>query len=283
MLDKLGSKKVKSESRDATVFSWFRGAGVLPTVLLLVFGTAIGNAQERDRRSTTDHAKNQSGRDVRLSQRILTADDFRNGRVNRGTGQEEVTWMIQIHPKLPAYVFHLIPDLKSESVLRRRNLGRRSSIGNIEISEGVSSRPQQVINVKTWSEASWLINSFMAEDVNFDGYLDILVADDFGAKWESHKIWLFEKRSGKFIANNLTKELGALRTNKLNFHPESKTIHAHYLNLDAGRIGEVYRIAGGHLVLVQVDERQRDRTGAWVVVTKEVRRGKMVVTKVTRE
>jgi hypothetical protein len=283
MSDDLGSKKVKSESRDATAFGWFRCVGVFPAVLLLVLGTVIGNAQERHRRSTTDHVKKQSGREVRLSQRILTADDFRNGRVNRGTGQEEVTWMILIHPKLSPYVFHLVPNPKSESTLRRRSLGQRSSIGHIEISEDPSSPPQQVINVKTWSEASWLINSFMAEDVNFDGYTDFLVADDFGTKWESHKVWLFEKRSGKFITNSLTKELGALRTNKLDFDSKSQTVHAHYLNLDVGRVGEVYKIAGGHLVLIQVDERQRDKARGWVVVTKEVRKGKMVVTKITKE
>jgi hypothetical protein len=269
--------------RRVTLFSWFRHVEVFPTVLLLVLGTAIGNAQERHRHSTVDQTSGQQSREARLRQRILTADDFRNGRVHRGTGQEEVTWMIQIHPKLSPYVFHLIPNLKSESILRRRNLGRRSSIGHIEISREPSSPPQQVINVKTWSDASWLINSFMAEDVNFDGYTDILVADDFGTRWESHKVWLFEKRSGKFITNSLTEELRKLRTNKLDFDPQSKTIHAHYLNLDVGRIGEVYRIAGGHLVLVQVDERQRDKARGWVVVTKEVRKGRMVVTKVTKE
>jgi hypothetical protein len=283
MLDNLGSKKVKSESKDAAAFSWFRHMGVFPTALLLVLGTTVGKAQQGDKHSNSDHARNQSVREVRLSQRIFTADDFRNGRVNRGTGKEEVTWVIQIHPKLSPYVFHLVPNPKSESILRRRSLGRRSSIGKIEISKGLSSPPQQVINVKTWSEASWLINSFMAEDVNFDGYTDIRVADDFGTKWESHKVWLFDKRSGKFITNSLTKELGALRTNKLEFDPQSQTIHAHYLNLDVGRVGEVYRIAGDHLVLIQVDERQRDKARGWVVVTKEVRKGRMVVTKVTKE
>jgi hypothetical protein len=266
-----------------TLFNWLRHVGVFPTVLLLVLATVTGNAQERHRSSTTGHTSRQTSREMRFSQRILTAEDFRNGRVNRGTGQEEVTWVIQIHPKLSPYVFHLVPNPKSESILRRRSLGRRGSIGHIEIAKEPPSPPQQVINVKTWSEASWLINSFIAEDVNFDGYTDFLVADDFGTKWESHKVWLFEKRSGKFITNSLAKELGALRTNKLDFEPQSQTIHAHYLNLDVGRIGEVYRIAGGHLVLVQVQERQRDKARGWVVVTKEVRKGKMVVTKVTKE
>jgi hypothetical protein len=265
------------------MFSWFRHVRVFSAALLLLLVTSIGNAQERQRHSTVGNTSERQNREVRLRQRILTADDFRNGRVNRGTGHEEVTWVIQIHPKLSPYVFHVVPNPKSESVLRRRSLGRRSSIGKIEISKDPSSPPQQVINVKTWSEASWLINSFMAEDVNFDGYTDFLVADDFGTKWESHKVWLFEKRSGKFITNSLTKELGALRANKLDFDSKSHTVHAHYLNLDVGRVGEVYKIAGSHLVLVQVEERQRDKTRGWVVVTKEVRKGKMVVTKVTKE
>jgi hypothetical protein len=265
------------------LFNRFHHICVFPTATLLILATLAGNAQERQREAAAGDTSGRPSHEVRLRQKVLTADDFRKGQVTRGTGREEVTWMIQIHPKLSPYVFHLIPNLESESILRRRSLGRRSSIGHIEISKEPSPSPRQVIDVHSWTDPSWLVNSFMAEDVNFDGYLDFLVADDFGARWESHKVWLFEKQSGRFITNNLTKELGKLRTNRLELDPKSQTIHAHYLNLDAGKIGEVYRVAGGHLVLFQVIERQRDKARGWVVVTKEVRKGKMVVTKVTKE
>src|SRR5262249_25651393 len=139
-------------------------------------------------------------------QKPLTAEDFLKYRLDRGSGREERTFFITISGKLPPYRFHLIPNPTADAPGKGRQ-----NIGGIEISRGRARSILQTIEVQSYAVASWLTQSFMAQDINFDGYLDIAVLDDHGAKWGSHNYWLFDKRTGHFIMNSLARELRRLR------------------------------------------------------------------------
>ena len=85
-------------------------------------------------------------------------------------------FLLRISEKLTPYRFHLIPN-PTEDV---RGNGR-PNIGRIEISRGSARSILQTIEVQSYADASWSTQSFRAEDINFDGYLDISVLDDHGA------------------------------------------------------------------------------------------------------
>ena len=141
----------------------------------------------------------------RSNQKVLTVEDFVKGQIDRGSGRESLTLMIQINQRLPPYKFHLIPDLTVSDSPGSDNPSHH--VGWIEISVGESISTLQKIDVRTKSGGSSFTKSFQAEDVNFDGFLDIAVLYDFGAKWSILNYWLFDKRTGRFITSPLTQEL----------------------------------------------------------------------------
>lgn len=213
-----------------------------------------------------------------LVQRVLTAEDFKKNQVDRGSGREEVTWTVQIHRKLRPYTFHLIPD----SAASVGKAGRRH-IGGIEISKQGSSSVLQTIEVRSFADVSWFTKTFVAKDVNFDGYLDFAVIDDYGDKWRSNNYRVFDKASGLFITSRLTEDLGKIRSNTLDLNAKSKTINVTYVVTGAGVIGETYKIKNGHLFLVGVEKRQKNKAGNWEIVTKKLMGKRMRVTKVQKE
>lgn len=221
-----------------------------------------------------------------VHRKVLTGADFAHYRVDRGSGHEAVTFVIAINPKLPPYRFHLVPDLIASRTLEVpvRGVPVRHHVGRIEISKQGSPEILQTIEVESYAlDVSWFIKYFEAQDTNFDGYLDIAALDEFGAKWHSYHYWLFDPASGRFITGDLTAELGKLRASSHQFESKSKTIRVQYLNLDEAVIGETYKIKDGHLVLVGVQERRRDKAGKFEMVTKRVIKGKMKIVKIEKE
>lgn len=246
------------------------------------FFTSLGMAVQGSPQTTRDgdlDAKLESPRiQQTVGQRVLTAEDFKTNRVNRGSGLEEVTWTIQIHPKLRPYVFRLIPD----SAAAEPRAGRRH-IGRIEVSHQGSSSIHQTIEVRSYADVSWLTKSFEAKDVNFDGYLDFAVIDDFGEKWRSYSYRVFDKASGLFITSRLTEDLSKLRSNTFELNRKSETINVTYAITGAGVIGETYKIKNGHLFLVGLEKRQKNKAGNWEIVTKKLVGKRMKVTKTQKE
>jgi hypothetical protein len=60
-------------------------------------------------------------------------------------------------------------------------------------------------------------HSVHAQDINFDGYLDIGVLVEYEAKWGSESFWAFDPAAGKFVENDLTRQLRVLRSNGYEF------------------------------------------------------------------
>jgi hypothetical protein len=205
------------------------------------------------------------------SQQPLTAEDFAKNQIDRGSGREEVTFLITINERMPPYKFRLIPDLKAD--VREK---ARHHIGRIEISKGGARSLLQIIEVQSYANASWLTKSFSAEDIDFDGYLDIAVLDDHGAKWGSLNYWLFDKRTGRFVINSLVKELRRLRFNEKYLDKKAKEIQVSNLIAGCGEDKRTYRVVKKHLILMREEEHEA-REGECIVTTKKRINGKMKV------
>ena len=121
---------------------------------------------------------------------------------------------------------------------------------------------------------TFFTKSFSAEDINFDGYLDIKVLSDHGAKWGSYQYWVFDPTSRKFTSTELTRQLGEIKANTRDWNSESRTLHVGFLNLDQARIGETYRIENAGLTLIEIQDRVKDCEDNFREVTYKIIDGK---------
>jgi len=195
--------------------------------------------------------------------------------MTRGAELEEETFWLQVNKKLPPYKFRLIPDAAVKDNSGANNPPHR--VGRIEISTEKSPTPIQTIEVSTHAGVSNFRNGFTVIDVNLDGYLDIAVLDEFGAKWGRQNYWLFDKRSGRYVTNSLTKELCRITHNGIVPHPETKEIEvAHFPEQTPrpGKVSERYKIVRGHLVLTRTEEIRSTSKGLRIFIRKRVN-GKM--------
>jgi len=207
------------------------------------------------------------------SQKILTAEDFVKNQLDRGSGNEPVTLVVQIHPKLPAYQFRLVPDLSATGNYSER----RRHVGRIEISQFGSGMALQTIEVESHSDFLSFIQWFTARDMNFDGYLDIAATDDRGAQWMSFNYWLFDDRSGRFVSNAFTDQLRQqLAANSIDLDPKVQEIHASYLGRECPGGQSIFKVENGHLVLSQQEKYAVQDDGCAETIEKRVE-GKMVV------
>ncbi|HKQ76429.1 MAG TPA: hypothetical protein VJ810_22230 [Blastocatellia bacterium] len=202
-------------------------------------------------------------------EKVLTAEDFArdygDNRIDRGSGREEVSFLIEINPRLPPYRFRLIPDPSAlancdDPSSAGRCPEEHPRVGRIEISTNGSPTILQTIEVASDAWASMFTQHFQAKDINFDGYLDIATLDGYGAKWSGFNYWLFDKRSGRFIANLLTSELRKLTFNEMTLYPETKEIHTTHLpSVCFGK--KIHKIVNGRLVLMYSEEPRLEGEG----------------------
>jgi len=210
----------------------------------------------------------QSKRPQEPATRILTAEDFADPGLQRGSGLEPVEFVVEISPQLPPYLFRLIPTSDS----RWSNDPR--FVGKIEISRIGDKGLLQTIDVISVVDVSDFTRTFCAEDFNFDGYLDVKVLSDHGAKWGSYQYWVFDPVSGKFVTSKLTEQLGEIKANTFVWSSESRTLQVGFLNLDQARTGETYRIENAGLTLIEIEDRVKDCEGNFRKVTYKIIDGK---------
>jgi hypothetical protein len=231
--------------------------------LSILFLTAFAQGQTAGDRSQTQNP----------DRKILTAEDFEDVTIIRGSGREEETFWLQINKKLPPYQFRLIPDPTVNEPMG----AYPHRVGRIEISTGTPPTLIQTIDVITRAWINVFTARFKAIDINLDSFLDIAVLDDYGAKWGRQKFWLFDKRSGRFITNSLTEELHRITHNGIETHPETKEIEVSHFPEATPRpakVSETYKIVKGHLVLMRAEEIKSTSSGLKVFIRKRVR-GKM--------
>jgi len=221
------------------------------------------------------HAANNSVSRQAPDRTVLTADDLNGSRVIAGRPTDEESFWLRVSEKMPPYKFRLIPDAAVKD-----NAGSDNPphvVGRIEISSGNPSKVIQEIEVRTHAGVSMLRQYFRAIDINLDGFVDIAVVDEFGAKWVRQEYWIYDKRTGRYISNTLTRELHGITHNGIEPHAESRELvvtHFPEVSPRPGKVGETYKIVNGHLLLMRAEEIRETSEGLRLVVSKRVN-GKM--------
>ena len=93
-------------------------------------------------------------------------------------------------------------------------------------------------------------STFKAYDINFDGYLDFAVLAEFGAKWGRELWWIYDPDTGRFVQNQLARELGDLKTNGYQIDSQKHEIIAENLMFGCPSLVTRYRVADNHLITV---------------------------------
>ncbi|MEP6849237.1 MAG: hypothetical protein ABI999_10305 [Acidobacteriota bacterium] len=200
---------------------------------------------------------------------VFTAKEFANREVGNAPGTAEQTFWIRINKDLPPYKFRLIPDATLHDFPGTEKPHR---VGRIEISTGTPLRLVQTIQVTTRTSSDLLGRFFTVSDINMDGFADIAVTDDWGAKWSRQRYWLFDKNRGRFITNTLTNDIFRFMHNGIDLHPESGEINVNYMPIlgVGGLIKETYKIRREHLVFVKLEELKNTKKGPRIFVKKKV-------------
>ena len=171
----------------------------------------------------------------------------------------QVNIQVQINAEMPVYAFFLTPDPVYIS------------------SEYLNSR--QTVKI----EGEWPTDpafNFILHDIDFDGYLDFATSERGGAKWGICHYLVFDKVSGQFVSNWLTRRLEKLKHNGIHLDVKSKEIRVDHLVLSEGLVSESYKIQGSRLVLVETVEMHYDEEElSSIITTKRLVNGEMRIIK----
>jgi hypothetical protein len=149
---------------------------------------------------------------------VLTEKDFSGSGLSiRRPSSTQDTFSVVIHPSLLPYTFHVTSFMRNGS-------GKQ---GRIEVfKEGASSTtPIQVISLDPNMRFGDMVPVFFnVQDVNFDGFADIGVPNEGGAKWASYTYWIFDPKTGTFITTPVSKDLAKIGFNLISFDEQKKQI-----------------------------------------------------------
>jgi len=201
----------------------FLGAGCAPAVHT---ATQNPSPQTAPATTTTDHAG--------VNEQLLTEKDFRGyGLGTRRVNQTEDFFHVQINPAIPAYTFHVISFVKA--------------VGKIEIFRETNlSAPIQTIPLDPEMRLSDMAATFFnVQDVNFDGFADIGLPVDGGAKWSSYQYWIFDQKTGMFIQTPLTDDFKKISFNFIAFDPKKRQVTTD--NLAGAGWRTLYQFQNNHI------------------------------------
>ena len=145
----------------------------------------------------------------------------------------------------------------------------------------------QTIEAMSHMGAHHFTAGLVVGDLNFDGYADLGLYTDGGAKWSSHAYWLFDPAAGRFVENDLSRDLGRLAANQVAAQPSTSTIEASYLagggDCTLG-VYDIFQIVHGRLVQVETHQREigREPKGYCLVKVSRLRDGRMQTVRVER-
>ncbi len=120
----------------------------------------------------------------------------------------------------------------------------------------------QTLRVDSMSDLEHVLRLLWTDDADFDGNPDLGIVDKFGGKWHGYRFFLFDPGSGRFVENDLSRELGkTLGANGYTVDAETRTITQHFLT--ASCLGErrSYRIENDRLVLYEEVVCERSESG----------------------
>lgn len=167
--------------------------------------------------------------------------------------------------------------------------------GDIEVASCRDGKQLQSLPIMAW-QAIHFGTSLVAQDINFDGYLDFDVLTEFAGKFVSRSYRLYDPRSGLFVENELTRLLGenclgtewhgaCWKSNGIYFDQKKREISTQYLvglglcSAPSSRNfpGDRYRVENNRLVLIHKEAVNFD---SCVVTYSDLIGGTMRVTKV---
>ena len=90
--------------------------------------------------------------------------------------------------------------------------------------------------------------TFATSDVNFDGYLDFSVLAEFGGTFGAQSWWIYDPASGRFVQNELTRQLRKLGNNGYHLDPKKHEISIEGLLAVCPALVDRYRLEGDRLV-----------------------------------
>jgi len=121
--------------------------------------------------------------------------------------------------------------------------------GDIEVTRCSDGRQVQLLAIMA-SQPIHFARTFRADDVNFDGYLDLSVQQEFGATWERRLWWIYDPASGRFLQNELTRALGQSGHNRYQFDSTKHVIQTENLMAGCPPLVARYRVENNHLIKV---------------------------------
>jgi hypothetical protein len=126
------------------------------------------------------------------------------------------------------------------------------TVGWIRVFSCESGGLLQSLQVGSSDNPKRFLQSFEVKDVNFDGYLDISVIREGGAKWVRQTWWMFSPALGRFVSDAFSKQLGEVSHNGLELDSARQNVTARHLTdlSGCGPTKDIYHVEGGGLLLI---------------------------------
>lgn len=171
---------------------------------------------------------------------------------------------VEVHPGLPPFEVRVIP-LPPPAGRDPQNLPH--PIARVEVYRRGGSKPLQTLAVTGYGTPFHLQFSRF-EDADFDGYTDLLLGNDGGAKWVGYQVFLYDPASGSFVENALSRELSArLGGQDLEFHRIDREIEVTHLvfGCQSAPVTETFALQGSHLRKIGQQDLVREKDGCYMV------------------
>ena len=168
--------------------------------------------------------------------------------------------------------------------------------GDIEVARCRDGKRLESLPFMAWQQITFG-DTFEAVDINFDGYLDFSVVTDYASKWSSRSYWIYDPSSGRFVQNELTRELGenclgaewhggCWKASHIDFDQNKREIRTYYILSFAvcpisstDYSGDRYLVKDNRLILIHKEEVTSDNCK---VTYSDLIGGTMRVTEVRR-
>ena len=146
-------------------------------------------------------------------QPILTPNTFSTQTVRERVPADQGVFRFTIGNGVPPYTFHVVSFSPSAN-------------GFIDIFRGSDLvTPVQILMLDpNMREYDSVPQTFTTQDINFDGYQDIGILVDGGAKWGAYQFWTFNPQTGLFEDSPFAQAFQQISFNDITFNAAAKEI-----------------------------------------------------------
>jgi hypothetical protein len=158
----------------------------------------------------------------------------------RAAPTHERTLVRELHPGDPPRSVRLVLDADAEGNVRQ---------AAVEVTTPATTGAKRVVALGPLAVGeSIALASFELVDIDFDGYLDLRVARERGAKWVMHNTLVYDAKSDNFVVSELARQLSQLS----NVTVDPKTKHLTREDIGPSEPKYVsYQVVGGKLRLLR--------------------------------